>query len=121
MALLDDLAAPGGHSAVQQALAHAVLVRVAQLGDVADGFQPLDLDALPIALKLEVTLKGGGGKDSSVVAPARHRAWEPGRSRTRRRMVARMWHTASISSCEKPITSRALITALWLARSLLEV
>lgn len=57
MALLNDLAAPGGHSAVQQAIAHIVLVRVAELRDVAHGFQPLDLDALPIALKLNITLK----------------------------------------------------------------
>lgn len=56
MSLLNDLAAPGGHSAVQQALAHAVLVRVAQLRDVAHGFQPLDVDALPVALKLDITL-----------------------------------------------------------------
>lgn len=57
MPLLYNLAAPGGHSTVQQALAHAVLVRLAQLGDVAYVFQPLDLDALPVALKLDVTLK----------------------------------------------------------------
>lgn len=57
MPLLNDLATPGGHSAIQQALAHALLVRVAQLRDVVHGFQPLDLDALPIALKLNITLK----------------------------------------------------------------
>lgn len=57
MPLLNDLSAPGGHSAVQQAPAHAVLVRLAQLRDVAYVFQPLDLDALPVALKLDITLK----------------------------------------------------------------
>lgn len=57
MPLLNDLTAPGGHSAVQQALAHAVLVRMAQLRDVAYFFHPLDLDALPVTLKLDVTLK----------------------------------------------------------------
>lgn len=57
MPLLNDLTAPGGHSAVQQALAHTVLVRMAQLRDVAYFFHPLDLDALPVTLKLDVTLK----------------------------------------------------------------
>lgn len=36
-------------------------------------------------------------------------------------MVARIWYIELISSCEKPITLRALITALWLVRSLLVV
>lgn len=57
MPLLNDLAAPGGHSTVQQALAHAFLVRVAQLSDVAYVFQPLDLNTLSVALKLDITLK----------------------------------------------------------------
>lgn len=56
VALLDDLAAPCGHSAVQQALAHAVRFRAGQLRDVADGFESLDLNALPIALKLNIAL-----------------------------------------------------------------
>ena len=56
MTLLDDLAAPGGHSSVQQALAHALRVGVHQLRDVVDGFQSLDLDALTVALELNVTL-----------------------------------------------------------------
>lgn len=68
MPLLNDLAAPGGHSTVQQALAHAVLVRLAQLRDAAYVFQPLDLDALPVALKLDVTLKEVNGNDSSAFA-----------------------------------------------------
>lgn len=36
-------------------------------------------------------------------------------------MVARIWYIELISSSEKPITLRALITALWLVRSLLVV
>lgn len=57
MSLLDDLAAPSGHSAVQQALANAVWIRVCQLRDVVDGFQSQDLNALTVTLKLRITLK----------------------------------------------------------------
>lgn len=57
MTLLDDLAAPGGHRAEQQALTDTVRVRPCQLREVADGFKPADLDALAVALKLQITLK----------------------------------------------------------------
>ena len=57
VALLDDLAAPGGHGAVQQALADALRVRGRQLRDVVHGIKGHDLNALAIALKPHVTLK----------------------------------------------------------------
>lgn len=50
--LLDDLAAPGGHRAEQQAGPDAVRLRPRQLRQVVDGVQPADVDALAVALKL---------------------------------------------------------------------
>lgn len=57
VALLDDLAAPGGHSAVQQALADALRVRGRQLRDVVQSVESQDLNTLPVTLKLHITLK----------------------------------------------------------------
>lgn len=62
VALLNDLAASSSHSTVQQGLAHALQVCFAQLSDVAYVFQPLDLDALAVALQLYITLKGEIGR-----------------------------------------------------------
>lgn len=84
MALLNDLAAPSGHSTVQQALAHAILVRVAQLSDVAYVFQPLDLDALAVALELDITLKEVIGRINLLIA-FRHSRLEEGLQREVRR------------------------------------
>lgn len=64
VSLLDDLAAPGGHSAIQQALADIVRIRVRQLGDVVDGFKSQDLNALAITLKLHISLKN---KDHDLI------------------------------------------------------
>lgn len=57
MSLLDDLAAPRSHSAVQQALADAVRICARQIGDVIDGFLSHDPNALAVTLELHVTLK----------------------------------------------------------------
>lgn len=55
--LLDDIAAPGGHGAEQQALAQALRVCGRQLGDVAHGLESPDLNTLTVALKLHVALR----------------------------------------------------------------
>lgn len=57
VALLDDLAAPGGHRAVQEALADAVRVCGRQLWDVVHSFKSHNINALAVALKLHVALK----------------------------------------------------------------
>lgn len=57
VALLNDLAAPCGHSAVQQALTDAVHICVYQLRDVVHNFESHNLNALTITLKLHITLK----------------------------------------------------------------
>lgn len=55
--LLDDLAAPRGHSSVQQALTDALWICGCQLRDMVHSFDSLDLNALTITFKLYITLK----------------------------------------------------------------
>jgi len=57
VALLDDVAAPGGHRAEQQALADVVRPRGRQLGDAADGLRPQDTNALAVALEAHLALR----------------------------------------------------------------
>lgn len=57
MSLLDDLTGPGGHSAVQQALADTVGLCDYQLSDLVHSFLSQDLHILTITLKLDVTLQ----------------------------------------------------------------
>lgn len=69
VALLDDLAAPGGHRAEQQALPDGVGLRPRQLGDVADDLRLTDPDALAVALKLQVALETEVGVREAGVLP----------------------------------------------------
>lgn len=55
--LLDDLAAPRGHSSVQQALTDDLLVCACQVRDQVHSVESPDLNALTITFKLNITLK----------------------------------------------------------------